>query len=81
MVLAPESKPIRRLLGAHTNVLLQETFCYGVVLLRRCFVWRRFVEETFCAETFCMCAVYGALKNNISGLCIFCEKVSFLLLS
>jgi hypothetical protein len=31
--------------------MLQDTFCYGDVLLRR-----RFVEETFCAETFCMCA-------------------------
>jgi hypothetical protein len=31
--------------------MLQETFCYGDVLLRRHFVWRRFVEETFCAET------------------------------
>jgi hypothetical protein len=38
------------------DVLLQETFCYGDVLFRRCFVWRRFVEETFCAETFGMCA-------------------------
>jgi hypothetical protein len=48
--------------------LLQETFCYGDVLLRRRFVWRRFVEETFCAETFCaetfcMCAI---LSDNTS---------------
>jgi hypothetical protein len=33
-----------------------ETLCYGDVLLRRCFVWRRFVKETFRVETFCMCA-------------------------
>jgi hypothetical protein len=44
--------------------MLQETFCYGDVLLRRRFVWRRFVEETFCAETFCMCARKSILKNN-----------------
>jgi hypothetical protein len=25
-------------------------------MLRRRFVWRRFVEETFRVETFCMCA-------------------------
>jgi hypothetical protein len=45
--------------------MLQETFCYGDVLLQRRFVWRRFFEETFCAETFCMCAVKLLLYTAI----------------
>jgi hypothetical protein len=38
------------------DVVMQETLYYGELMLRRRFVWRRFVEETFRVETFCMCA-------------------------
>jgi hypothetical protein len=41
--------------------MLQETFCYGDVLLRRRFVWRRFVEETFC-----MCASETDYPESLS---------------
>ncbi len=30
---------------------VKEMLCYGDVLLRRCFVWRRFVKEFVCAST------------------------------
>jgi hypothetical protein len=66
------------------NVLLQETFRYGDVLLRRrCvyrrFVCRRFVEETFCRgdvlsrrrfveETFYMCALYSPIHTEFKIL-------------
>jgi hypothetical protein len=39
------------------DVLLQETFCYGDFMLRRRFVWRRFVQETFCMCAFCILLV------------------------
>jgi hypothetical protein len=49
--------------GRSADVLLQATFCYGDVMLRRRYVTetlcygdvmlrRRFVEEALCAETF-----------------------------
>jgi hypothetical protein len=43
------------------DVLLQETLCYGDIMLRKCFVWRRSVQEMFCAETFCMYAILSPL--------------------
>jgi hypothetical protein len=54
--------------------VLQEMLCYRDVLLRRRFVWRRFVKETFRVETFCMCAVQKVLGN-------LCHKIPIIVIN
>jgi hypothetical protein len=67
--------------------MLQETFCYGDVLLRR-----RFVTETFCMVTFCrgdvLCGdvlyvrqiLYMFSKMSAFKICIIVKTRFFLIL-
>jgi hypothetical protein len=48
--------------------LLQETFRYGDILLRRRCVYRRFVWRRFVEETFCMCAKNLSVLKSITDL-------------